>query len=277
MTIGTLDGLINAMGNSSQISTCGVFADVVSPIIANIPFAINILMPGKMGLIPTPTARGSGGEIPTSATAGSLINFTNPAGTTKTYLSHFSMSTIEGPTSFSIYDRVYAASGFDGTVTSAQTITSMPALTRPGATGLGLQIVLEYYTSPVGTAQAVTVQYTNSAGVAGRSTKSVTMANTTRAGGLTFLTLQDGDRGVSSIQSVTVGTTTGTAGNFGVALYNPVLINQKLSGQSGAISLDFGDTKLPIISDSAHLILTITQTTQASASSMVGTIKLIQG
>jgi hypothetical protein len=67
----------------------------------------------------------------------------------------------------------------------------------------------------------VTVSYTNQAGVSGRTTavQAIGGSGNSSTGRMIFLPLQAGDTGVRSVESVTLIATTGTAGNFGVALF----------------------------------------------------------
>lgn len=124
-----------------------------------------------------------------------------------------------------IIDRLSHQGGLSGTVTTAQT-TNLPtaALTRY-TSGVGVFIALEIFSQVGTTATTVTVSYTNQASTAGRTTKAVVFGATSNreAGAFIILPLQDGDTGVVSVESVTVLATTGTAGNFGVVLFKPLL------------------------------------------------------
>lgn len=123
-----------------------------------------------------------------------------------------------------LYDRLMHCSGASGIVTTQQAVTG-GAVTRYNTAGTagGNQIFLEIYTAIGGTATTITASYTNENGVAGRTTKAVAFGGT----GLNHVTcmiplpLQDGDRGVLSVQSVTVLATTGTAGDFGITIARP--------------------------------------------------------
>ena len=120
-----------------------------------------------------------------------------------------------------IIDRLSHQGGLDGTLTTAQT-TNLPtaALTRY-TDGVGVMIGLTIYTAIGGTATTVTVSYTNQAGVSGRTTavQAIGGSGNSSTGRMIFLPLQAGDTGVRSVESVTLIATTGTAGNFGVALF----------------------------------------------------------
>ena len=124
-----------------------------------------------------------------------------------------------------IIDRLSHQGGLSGIVATPQT-TNLPtaALTRY-TDGVGVMIAIEIYTQVGTTATNLTVSYTNSSGVGGRVTKPIDFGGSTlRQNGHVFiLPLQDDDIGVKSVESVTLAGTTGTAGNFGVTLFKPLL------------------------------------------------------
>ena len=159
--------------------------------------------------------------VPTSATDGA-IRFTNPStGQLSLLLARVSGSS---PGGYLLCDRLSHQGGLSGIVTGAQT-TNLPtaALTRY-TSGEGVMIGLTIYAIIGTTATTVTASYTNSAGVAGRTTQSVAIGATANreATRMIMLPLQDGDTGARSVESVTVAATTGTAGNFGVTLFKPL-------------------------------------------------------
>jgi hypothetical protein len=147
-----------------------------------------------------------------------------------------------------IFDRLVHTSALSGTVTTAQTVNSA-ALTR-WTDGLGVEAWLEFYSATGATAATATVSYTNSDGTAGRSGTAAVVA-TTVAGQLIPITLQAGDKGVRSVQSVTLSVSTGTAGNFGVTLMKRLgLIPNSAANIGGA--QDLGDLGLAAIKSAAE-------------------------
>ena len=113
-----------------------------------------------------------------------------------------------------------------GIVTTAQT-TNLPtaALTRY-TNGVGVQIGLTIYAAIGATGTTVTATYTNESGGSGRVTPLTNLGGASFNTARRFITLplQSGDTGVQSVQNVTVTATTGTAGNFGVTLYKPLVM-----------------------------------------------------
>jgi hypothetical protein len=110
-----------------------------------------------------------------------------------------------------LVDRLWHNSGVVMTTTTAQTIDSVtwPARDRNGATsGDGVMVALEWRTASTnaGAVTTVSMSYTNSAGTAGRTATIPTIPANVAANAWFDFTLQAGDTGVQSIQSVTLGT-----------------------------------------------------------------------
>jgi hypothetical protein len=122
-------------------------------------------------------------------------------------------------------DRLVHTSGLSGTSVVAQAVDSVALPDRAGA-GEGVELWIEVYTQLGATARQVTASYTNQAGVAGRTATSSTIAipATARPSVMSRLTLQAGDTGVQSVQTVTLSGSTGTAGDFGVTLLKRICV-----------------------------------------------------
>jgi len=159
---------------------------------------------------------------PTSATDGA-IKFTNPSSGQLSLVGLRASTTACGVYIFA--DRLSHQGGLSGLVTGAQT-TNLPtaSLTR-FTSGEGVMIGLTIYAIVGSVATTITVSYTNSAGVAGRTTQSVAFGATgnREASRILILPLQDGDTGARSVESVSIVASTGTAGNFGVILFKPLI------------------------------------------------------
>jgi hypothetical protein len=144
-----------------------------------------------------------------------------------------------GAASMMVVDLLNVSGGLNATLTTAQT-TNLPtaALTRY-TSGEGVMAGIVIYTI-IGTTQTtVTISYTNSAGVSGRTSTATTLGGGfyRETGVLLPIPLQAGDTGIRSIESVTLTATTGTAGNFGVCLYKPLAMIS-LESATGAMPLD---------------------------------------
>ena len=150
----------------------------------------------------------------------------------------FNTSGTAGATLVAI-DLLNVSGGLSGTVTTEQT-TNLPtaALTRHTG-GDGVFIGLVVYTIIGSTATTVTVRYTNQAGTANQVSTATSFGGTgfREAGRVIQVPLAAGDTGVRSVEGVTVLATTGTAGNFGVCLFKP-LMTFSLDSTTGTMPLD---------------------------------------
>lgn len=215
-------------------------------------------------------AGSAAGAACTNATTGA-IPFSNPAGGNTEYLMGFDLTGATAGTWF-LYDRLVHTSTLSGTVTTAQTVNSA-ALTRY-TTGDGVECWLEFYSATGATAVTATVSYTNQAGTAGRSGSAAVVA-TTVAGQLIPVTLQAGDTGVQSVQSVTLSATTGTAGNFGITLLYR-LAHASVSLVNTGCLLDWQATGLPEIQSNACLALGVL-CSATNTGIVTGLVKTVEG
>jgi hypothetical protein len=222
-----------------------------------------------------PTAGAAAGSVagnaPSSSTIGAL-GFVNPTGGALTYLTKVS-NAMQTAGTLILYDRLVHTSALSGILATAQTVNSA-ALTR-STSGEDVQLFLEWYTATGATAVTVTCSYTNSDGVAGRTSIATTVAASPVAGMMLPLPLQAGDKGVRSVQTVTLSATTGGAGNFGITLAKriaemPILI------ASGGLVLDPFALGMPKIENGACLALMELVST-ATTGLITGTINLAQG
>lgn len=180
------------------------------------------------------------------------------------------------PGTLILCDRVVETGGLSGVVTTAQAINTV-ALPARAAGADDLELWLEVYTSLGATASAtVTAAYTNHLGVSGRTATlpGGIPANCPTHRCLPFI-LQPGDTGVQSVQSLTLGTSTGTAGNFGVVIRKTLL-----SGVMGAANLGFtqgyAETDLQALLADPCLELMVLPTTSTTAS-IYGDVGIAQG
>jgi hypothetical protein len=162
------------------------------------------------------------------STAGALnVDIANSAGSNKLY---FIGSTLENYNtiwyrSFLLVDRLSHQGGLSYTLTTTQT-TNLPtaALTRY-TDGSGVMIgITTYGALNAGfTGGTVTMSYTNQSGTSGRTAVATTMpaGNARAIGTFGIISLQSGDTGVRSVESVT-SSITATSGTFGVCLFKPL-------------------------------------------------------
>jgi hypothetical protein len=155
---------------------------------------------------------GTPGAVPTSATAGA-IGFTNPAAGNSYLARLFAASSVPG--TLTLYDRLCAVGGIV-TTTGAPAIASA-ALTRPDANGVNAEIWIEITTVCSATGNAMTLTYTNSAGVASHTTTAIQLNAAGPIGLSIQCPLQAGDVGVQTVTGCTNGTTQ-AAGAFNVVI-----------------------------------------------------------
>jgi len=222
----------------------------------------------------TPPAKTAGsGYIPTKSTTGA-IPWTGPAGGSKTYLGQL-VASFATAGALIIYDRLWACSGFDTTLTTAQTVTTPGTVDRPDTTGEGVEIWGEVYTAPGATTATWTASYTNTAGTAGRSATYTHPANAESIGQLFRFTLQAGDTGVQSVQSLTCSVSSGTAGNIGITLVRRIamLPGPIVNVAQLADFFTLGGGEIP---DNACLALAV-QCSTTNTGNVLGQVSVIQG
>lgn len=119
-----------------------------------------------------------------------------------------------------IVDRLIHSGGLDATLTSTQTVNT-PALTRY-TSGVQVFAALEVYTTIGTTTVVATVGYTNQSNAAKTVEVEIGATGRREVNRFVMCPLAGGDTGVKSVQSVTLDSSTTTAGNFGVTLFKPL-------------------------------------------------------
>lgn len=159
---------------------------------------------------------GLNGRVPdgTTTTDGGCIPFQNPASGSM-YLTDASV--VSGTAHYhTFFDILWVNSGLTVTTTTEQAITSgaMPARDLNGSTdgqGLMIGLLVTAATTNAGAITNMTVNYTNSDGTAARTATVSAVAGsqfpiTAVVGTVIWFNLAAGDRGVRSIQGITLGT-----------------------------------------------------------------------
>jgi hypothetical protein len=214
------------------------------------------------------TLSSSGGLV-----AGQIPHY-NPA-TGNAYLARLCLTanqTTAGSVVLELCDRIWHNGGFTSTSTAAQSITSPAWPARfatsasddtPSTNGYGAQIAL--YTSAFvsGSPGTVTVIYTNSSGVAGRTATST--SPTLLSGSAFNIPLQAGDVGVRSIQSVQFGTS--SSNTYNLIVYRPIATMMVHSG--AASNLDVSNSGMPRIYDGAVPFLFSSSTTSSTGGTTI--------
>jgi len=205
MAISSLDGLI--AGTMPPVDFRKYRGGSFEAVGQMASLAYEIGWPGP-AVAPTPGLAGAA-----LTTYAGQIPFTSPAAGDSCYLSSFEADSTNAGTIF-LYDRLWHNSAIVVTTTTAQTINSVawPPRDQDGLTnGNGVVVAIEVSTATtnVGAIANTTMNYTNSAGVAGRTATIASFPVTAVAGTFVPFSLMTGDTGVRSIQSVTLGTSYG--------------------------------------------------------------------
>ena len=230
---------------------------------------------GFPGAASAPAAASSGGTSHANGDAGSLV-FTAAGVGQSSYLAGLSIScTVLG--SFYLTDRLWACSGLSTVNGATTTVTGMSNITRYSG-GVGAEIWYVCLSTPSAqSGSTMTISYTNSSGVSGR-TATVTLASGTpppTAGQCYPAQLQAGDVGVQSIQSVTNSSLSFTGGTHGLLVARRLLSMAGSSSTAGTV-LDGLQTGLQIIDDAACLSM-IAMCSTTSTGFVLSSINIIQG
>jgi hypothetical protein len=205
----------------------------------------------------------AGGAVPTSGaipdrTTTGAIPFTAPGGSRDKHLIGASITpNVAGV--YLLYDRLFHIGGLSGTSTADQTIQdspASPALTR-NTGGAGNMAFYEIYTTIGTTATTLTMTYTNQSGTGSR-TSTINIGGTGRreVTGMQRIPLAAGDSGIQAIEKVKLTATTGTLGNFGITIAQPLAwIPIGASGTMGWRDYTTGLPGIPVINPDACLSL----------------------
>jgi hypothetical protein len=207
----------------------------------------------------------------TSADAGALP-FTDPSSGLSTYLEGCDFMNPAGGCLI-VYDRLWHNTNLDLTSTSAQ-VVAPPALTRPDATGAGVEMWLEIVSNTsITTTRTATITYTDQSGNTGATT-TASLPGTSILHSAIPLGVASGDTGVRAVtQFQLAGGSMGT-GEAGLVLMRKLAIIPLDSSRSS--SRNFFDLKAAQVYDDACLAFMLC-TPSTVAGVTVGAITLAQG
>lgn len=274
MAISSMDGLVAAMTAAtaqtlswSKSSTAAEAAGTYSDL---------FLVAGNPGAGTTP-ANASAGGTSYAGTGDFGLVFTLPTGGALTYAVSWSVSsTLLG--SLFLYDRLWACSGLATGAGATTTVTGMSNITRYNS-GEGALIWYVCLSAPSAQTanMTMTVSYTNSDGVSGRTGTVVLSAGSPppTANQCYPFSLQAGDRGVQSVQSVTNTVGSFTGGTHGLLVARNLMTAHCPVNSSGML-VDGLKLGLPQIDDNACLNFLCLNSTTATGY-WTGTLTLVQG
>lgn len=222
-------------------------------------------------------AVGLNGEQVSRAFAGAVA-YSNAATGKQKYLSGLELQAT-GTGAHVLYDRLWQNSGLVVTTTTAQPFVAVPIPARDlngAGNGHGVEPWLEVYVA-TGNAAAIStgasISYTNEQGVAGRTGIITTIPLTTVAGTSIPITLQSGDQGVRSVDSVTLGTTL-VSGSVGIVLRRRLASINMAVGNQGDFR-GFMDIGQKLHDDMALEFLQLS--ISAAAQHVFGSVMTIEG
>lgn len=272
MTISTLDGLIDALGNSAVQLVINK-ASIATQVAGGFTSLWRATGTPAQGAVPGAAA------VCNNALAG-CFGFTNPSAPARSYLARLFGLSANAATDIQVHDRLAHMGGLSGTVTTAQTVNvdvsgagDNMAARRGDANYSDVQWWLEWYTATGSTAVTATVTYTNAAGTSGRTT-TVSLAASMAASRMLPI-IGNGGEFIQSVQSVQLSATTGTAGSFGVTATRSMAGLSMGLANAGVVA-DWAYLGLPRIHDSACLFIIMVPGTTSSGA-LYGSGKLVQG
>jgi hypothetical protein len=277
MTITTLDGVVNALGNNSQ------------RIIVDKSTALSQLG-GQFTSLWRSTGQPAQGAIPTAPALcdSSLLGamgLTNAGAGTANYLAWMFLANSNATQSPEIHDRLVHNGGLLLNVTTAQTITglaldtlSVPAARIGSADYSDCQWWIEYYTAGGSTASNATINVTYNDGSTG-NLNAIAVGGTQAAQRIYALTplIPTASQGkfIKGINSVTLSASTGIAGNFGFTCTRPRAV-MPLVVANKTETFDWAALGLPeIANDMCGMFIVLNSTT--SSGTLRGGGKIING
>jgi len=182
----------------------------------------------------TPSASLAGAIVePGMYGAGAMMPWNDPPGGANAYLARFQAQAVfaggQGVAGFVLCDRLWHNGGISIGGTGAQTVNSVafPARDMNGTSdGEGVLIGFEFSVNTnVVAPPTMTLSYTNQSGTAGRTgnafTPSAVVSNAV-ASGFSLFSLQGGDTGVRSVQTLTINSAAWSAGSIHLVAFRPI-------------------------------------------------------
>jgi hypothetical protein len=255
-----LSDLINRQSGGNSGTPSNLFWHKV-PRVAGVAATAPII--GRPASLWTYDGMPAGGAVPTvgaipDRTTQGAIPFTAATGGRDLHLIGASVTPLTAGV-YLLYDRLFHIGGLSGTSTADQDVQdspASPALTR-NTNGEGNIAWYEIYTIIGTSTTTLTMTYTNQAGT-GSQTSTINIGATgfrevTRA---QRIPLAAGDTGIQAVEKVKLTATTGTLGNFGITIAQPLAwIPVGVGGTAGWRDYTTGLPGIPVINPDACLAL----------------------
>lgn len=230
---------------------------------SGVPGAWSPGSPGVNGRATDGTASADSGCFPVNnATGANYITFSNYTGTA----THQAW----------LFDVLWVNTGLVVTTTTAQAITPVAIPSRDangGTAGVGVWagILVTAATTNAAAITNTTMSYTNSDGVAGRTATMASFPATAVIGTVVWFQLQAGDKGVQSVQSVTLGTSY-AGGSISLILAVPIISQAVLTANVGT-TYQYSDPGVRIYNGAC--LLNFGYMPAATATTITGTIQVV--
>ena len=221
----------------------------------------------------TPGINGRNTDGTTVADAGCISAGTPVSGVN--YIRDIVMTASQAGT-FVLADVLWVNTGLVVTTTTAQAITqpTLPLRDNLGTSngfGIGAGILVTTATTNAAAIANITLSYTNSAGVSGRTATISSYPATAVIGTFVPFQLAQGDIGVRSIQSITLGTTL-TAGAISLIAFNFLATVPVTVANIGSIAFQ---RKLDLKLNNGHCLLPFWLASNTTATNLTGTIYFV--
>lgn len=282
MTISSDDTLKAAFGNANSF-----------PYQINKATVANQLAGGWTSLwratgVPAQAAIPGAAAVCDKTLTGALANFTNGGGSDVNYLAHVWLALATAGQAVGFFDRLAHMGGLSGATTGAQTVN----VDVSGATsnlasrcnqGSGAQYYndvmwfAEIYTDIGTTGQTCTVTYTNAAGTSGQTlTFTLGGASPANRAGRMFPLIPANGGFIKSIQTVSISTTTGTAGSWGITAMKQLTVCAGTPLANMVQSYDWAALGLPMIPNDACVMMALPSNITTSSGTVIGGARIVR-
>jgi hypothetical protein len=279
MTIASDDDLKDAFGNTNSV-----------PWQINKATVANQLAGGWTSLWRA-TGVPAQGAIPSTVavcdkTLTGAFNFTNGGGADYNYIGHVWNSLATAGQAIGFFDRLSHMGGLSGVTTGNQTVNvdaSAGGLSGRCNQGTGAQYYndvmwfAEIYTDIGTTAQTCTVTYTNAAGTSGQTlTFSLGGASPANRAGRMFPLIPANGEFIKSIQTVSIGTSTGTAGSWGITAMKQLTVCPGVALASKVETYDWAALGLPLVPNDGCIMIALPSNITTSSGVVLGGMRLVR-
>jgi hypothetical protein len=194
------------------------------------------------------------------------FGWTNPGGSYQAHIARCFLVSGNTGSDIQLYDRLAHMGGLSGVTTGAQTVavditgSGSNLVARVGSDYGAILWFVEQYTAIGTSAQTLTVTYTSYPGGGGNTGQTTTLsiggASPLNQPARMFQIIPAGTDEIQSIESVSLGVSTGTAGSFGVTAMRRLCTASLGLANAGEV-YDWAELGLPRVYDDSCLMLAV--------------------